>query len=114
MIVYGTTEQETIQLTATSFGIPLAEAEQLLAIARGEVSGKFALPGKRVTAGKVRIILSSASRKKLERLGERLHQSKTSDSQSLTSRSILKDKKSQSTRDATANLAKRAVKPETV
>lgn len=41
MIVYGKTDQETWELTSKSLGIPLAEARQLLAIARGEVSGRF-------------------------------------------------------------------------
>jgi hypothetical protein len=87
MIVYGKTEQETIELTAESFGIPLAEAEYLLAIARGEVSGKFAIPAKMAPVSRKRVGLAAASRKTLERQKEERQKDEASDTRGVATSS---------------------------
>jgi hypothetical protein len=84
MIVFGETDKETIELTAQSMGVSLAEAEYLLAIARGEVSGKFAIPAKMAPVSRKRVGLAAASRKTLERQKEERQKDKASDTRGVT------------------------------
>jgi hypothetical protein len=116
MIVYGKTDQETIELTAKSFGIPLVEAEFILAIARGEVSGQFAIPEKKAAVRKKRVVLAPATRKTLERLKEALHKGKTKGARGVGKFSGFQGSKNlKRMRGETAvKLAKKAIKPEVV
>ncbi len=68
MIVYGKTDKETIELTAKSFGIPLAEAEHLLAIARGKATGKFVVIDKGASSREDRQRGGAAPRRAIAKL----------------------------------------------
>ncbi len=117
MIVHGETEEETIRLTAESFGIPLGEAEHLLAIARGEVAGQFAIPeSRKILLGKKRRGLPAGSRKTLVRLNEERQKNKASDAQDTTTFSgLLRYRKLRKKRGESATiLARKAIKPEPV
>ena len=117
MIVFGKTDQETIKLTAESMGVSLAEAEFLLAIARGEVSGQFAIPEyRKIPLGKKRLVLPAGSRRTLERLKEERQKDKASDAQGTVRFSGLQGyRKFPKKRGETASkLARKAVKPRPV